>query len=50
MKVYHKINEIIISNLMYFQESNIKLENEVQMRRHYSITSDRLSDITITPE
>ncbi|XP_018575461.1 dedicator of cytokinesis protein 2 isoform X2 [Anoplophora glabripennis] len=32
------------------RESDIKLENEVQMRRHYSITSDRLSDITITPD
>ncbi|CAH1099777.1 unnamed protein product [Psylliodes chrysocephalus] len=30
---------------------DIKLENEVQMRRHYSLTNDsRLSDITITPD
>ncbi|KAJ8931901.1 hypothetical protein NQ314_015170 [Rhamnusium bicolor] len=32
------------------QDCDIKLENEVQMRRHYSITSDRLSDVTITPD
>ncbi|XP_072385409.1 dedicator of cytokinesis protein 2 isoform X1 [Diabrotica undecimpunctata] len=33
------------------RDCDVKLENEVQMRRHYSITSDsRLSDITITPD
>ncbi|KAJ8938702.1 hypothetical protein NQ318_007990 [Aromia moschata] len=32
------------------RDCDIKLENEVQMRRHYSITSDRLSDITITSD
>ncbi|CAH2001471.1 unnamed protein product [Acanthoscelides obtectus] len=32
------------------RDCDIKIENEVQMRRHYSITSDRLSDITITPD
>ncbi|XP_019762944.2 dedicator of cytokinesis protein 2 isoform X3 [Dendroctonus ponderosae] len=33
------------------RDCDIKLETEVQMRRHYSITSDtRLSDVTITPD
>ncbi|KAG5888714.1 hypothetical protein JTB14_035777 [Gonioctena quinquepunctata] len=33
------------------RDCDIKLENDVQMRRHYSITSDsRISDITITPD
>ncbi|XP_066248093.1 dedicator of cytokinesis protein 1 isoform X1 [Euwallacea similis] len=33
------------------RKCDIKLEPEVQMRRHYSITSDtRLSDVTITPD
>lgn len=33
------------------RDCDIKLENEVQMRRHYSITNDsRLSDVTITPD
>ncbi|CAG9857501.1 unnamed protein product [Phyllotreta striolata] len=33
------------------KDCDLKLENDVQMRRHYSITSDsRLSDVTITPD